>query len=64
MSIFMIQDCNEWKHVRLVWGFVQACYQRGATMAAKDGTGLCETESFCFSIFKAFPESRWGKQSP
>lgn len=32
---FMIQDLNEWEHVRLGPGFVQFCYQRGATMAGK-----------------------------
>lgn len=41
---FLVQDFNEWKHLRLELLFVQACYQR-TTMAAKDGTRLHESES-------------------
>lgn len=53
---FMIQDCNEWKHVRLVSGFVQGCYQRGATMAGKTEQAGVEHKVFCFSDV----QSPWG----
>lgn len=46
----MIQDCYEWKHVRLVLGFVQACYQSGATMAARTEGGVCVKQKVFFVV--------------
>lgn len=61
MFIFMIQDCNEWKHVRLVWFFVGACYRKHKQQwLPMIYQAAAKTQSFCFTLFEGFAASGTG----
>lgn len=60
----MIQNCFECKHVRLVLGFVQACHESGATMAARTERRVRNRKFICCYLHWFSPSQFSSMQSP